>query len=87
MSKIMGFDPDPKTVVTGRRHEVKNSVGIIEASPKTSISPLSSPQKAKARDFRGLLPVFCGPEGIQTPNLLIRSQMLYSVELRNHFFL
>jgi hypothetical protein len=27
-----------------------------------------------------------GPEGIQTPNLLIRSQMLYSVELRNHFF-
>ena len=28
---------------------------------------------------------FCGREGIQTPNLLIRSQMLYSVELRNHF--
>ena len=26
----------------------------------------------------------CGREGIQTPNLLIRSQMLYSVELRNH---
>ena len=25
-----------------------------------------------------------GREGIQTPNLLIRSQMLYSVELRNH---
>jgi hypothetical protein len=24
-----------------------------------------------------------GREGIQTPNLLIRSQMLYSVELRN----
>ena len=25
-----------------------------------------------------------GPGGIQTPNLLIRSQMLYSVKLRNH---
>ena len=24
------------------------------------------------------------PEGIQTPNLLIRSQMLYSVKLRDH---
>jgi hypothetical protein len=28
---------------------------------------------------------FCGREGIQTPSLLIRSQTLYSVELRNHF--
>ena len=28
---------------------------------------------------------FCDPEGIQTPNLLIRSQMLYSVKLRDHF--
>ncbi len=27
----------------------------------------------------------CGREGIQTPSLLIRSQTLYSVELRNHF--
>ena len=26
----------------------------------------------------------CDPEGIQTPNLLIRSQMLYSVKLRDH---
>ena len=25
------------------------------------------------------------PGGIQTPNLLIRSQMLYSVKLRDHF--
>jgi hypothetical protein len=32
-------------------------------------------------------PFTCGREGIQTPNLLIRSQMLYSVELRNHFAL
>ena len=27
----------------------------------------------------------CDSEGIQTPNLLIRSQMLYSVELRSRF--
>jgi hypothetical protein len=27
----------------------------------------------------------CDPEGIQTPNLLIRSQMLYSVKLRDLF--
>ncbi len=26
----------------------------------------------------------CDREGIQTPNLLIRSETLYSVELRNH---
>gem|GEM_PF-3539289 len=31
-----------------------------------------------ARDLR-----FCDPGGIQTPNLLIRSQMLYSVKLRD----
>lgn len=30
--------------------------------------------------------VLCsGREGIQTPSLLIRSQTLYSIELRNHF--
>jgi hypothetical protein len=29
--------------------------------------------------------LFCDPEGIQTPNLLIRSQMLYSVKLRDPF--
>jgi hypothetical protein len=28
---------------------------------------------------------FCGPVGIRTPNLLIRSEMLYPVELRNRF--
>jgi hypothetical protein len=28
----------------------------------------------------------CGPGGIQTPNLLIRSQMLYSVKLRVRFW-
>ncbi len=27
----------------------------------------------------------CGRVGIRTPNLLIRSEMLYPVELRNHF--
>ena len=30
---------------------------------------------------------FCDSGGIQTHNLLIRSQMLYSVELRNHPYL
>ena len=30
-------------------------------------------------------PPFCDSAGIQTPNLLIRSQMLYSIELRNQF--
>jgi hypothetical protein len=29
----------------------------------------------------------CDPEGIQTPNLLIRSQMLYSVKLRDPFIM
>ncbi len=31
--------------------------------------------------------VFCGRVGIRTPNLLIRSQMLYPIELRNQFSL
>ena len=30
---------------------------------------------------------FCDSAGIQTRNLLIRSQMLYSVELRSHFLI
>ena len=30
---------------------------------------------------------FCDFGGIQTPNLLIRSQMLYSVELRSRFLI
>lgn len=30
--------------------------------------------------------LICGPGGIQTPNLLIRSQTLYSVELRARFY-
>jgi hypothetical protein len=29
--------------------------------------------------------LLCDPEGIQTPNLLIRSQMLYSVKLRDPY--
>ena len=48
--------------------------------------PKGSPPKNKKTPvsvaFRGFLQG--GLEGIQTPNLLIRSQMLYSVELRNH---
>lgn len=27
---------------------------------------------------------FCGRVGTRTPNLLIRSEMLYPIELRNH---
>ena len=30
----------------------------------------------------GFAKSFCGPVGIRTPNLLIRSQMLYPIELR-----
>ena len=29
---------------------------------------------------------FCDSDRIQTCNLLIRSQVLYSVELRNHYY-
>ncbi len=29
---------------------------------------------------------FCGHVGSRTPNLLIRSQMLYPIELRNRYF-
>ena len=35
-------------------------------------------------NFARSLPFACDSGGIQTHNLLIRSQMLYSVELRNH---
>ena len=36
-------------------------------------------------DLQWFLLLFSGREGIQTPSLLIRSQTLYSIELRNHF--
>jgi hypothetical protein len=39
-------------------------------------------KKASQISLRGL---FGGREGSRTPNLLIRSQMLYPVELRDHF--
>lgn len=29
----------------------------------------------------------CAPEGSRTPNLLIRSQLLYPVKLQVHFFI
>gem|GEM_PF-6517905 len=38
-------------------------------------------EKLKLKSFR--LEFFCDPGRIQTCNLLIRSQMLYSVELRD----
>jgi hypothetical protein len=33
-----------------------------------------------------LLQGFCGLVGIRTPNLLIRSEMLYPIELQNHCY-
>ena len=38
-------------------------------------------QKRPALSYRSF---FCGRVGIRTPNLLIRSEMLYPIELRNH---
>ena len=38
----------------------------------------------KTKKESGCFP-FCDPDRIQTCNLLIRSQMLYSVELRDRF--
>ena len=35
-------------------------------------------------DLEAIENAFCGRVGIRTPNLLIRSEMLYPVELRNH---
>ena len=40
-------------------------------------------QKKKRNSIKNFS--FCDSAGIQTRNLLIRSQMLYSVKLRNHF--
>ena len=37
-------------------------------------------------DYRGKLLLKSGPEGIRTPSLLIRSQVLYPVELRDLFW-
>jgi hypothetical protein len=44
--------------------------------------PLSL-RKTKSSALALLFLIRCGRGGIQTPNLLIRSQMLYSVKLRN----
>jgi len=35
-------------------------------------------------DLEAIENAFCGRVGIRTPNLLIRSEMLYPIELRNH---
>ncbi len=43
--------------------------------------------KKATRKFLAAIFTFCDSEGIQTHNLLIRSQMLYSVELRSHSLL
>ena len=51
----------------------------------------SQPVKKEASrpkaSFLGDASLFCDSRGIQTHNLLIRSQMLYSIELGSHHFL
>ncbi len=39
----------------------------------------------KKHTLKKRVPLFCDSGGIQTPNLLIRSQLLYSVKLRSRF--
>ncbi len=40
----------------------------------------------KALIIKALFIFCCGHVGIRTPNLLIRSQVLYPIELRNQYF-
>ncbi len=35
-------------------------------------------------DLEAIIDTTCDRVGIRTPNLLIRSEMLYPIELRNH---
>lgn len=41
-------------------------------------------KKASKQCYLEAFSILCDREGIQTPNLLIRSETLYSVELRSH---
>ncbi len=54
---------------------------FLGSNPPTLL--FSSLRVIKKAPFSALLR---DPEGTQTPNLLIRSQMLYSVKLRDHYF-
>ena len=46
----------------------------------------NSPKRKAPWNSRGFS-FMCGPEGSRTPNLLIRSQMLYPIKLQNQTFL
>ena len=66
----------------------KTNAGASLGSPFSGALPVQArqaPQKEEASFRRPRIGFTRGPGGIQTPNLLIRSQMLYSVKLRNHF--
>ena len=43
-------------------------------------------KETQPTDFSTIASPLCDPYRIQTCNLLIRSQTLYSIELRDHFF-
>ncbi len=43
--------------------------------------------KKAPQSLKGLFNIICDREGIRTPNLLIRSEVLYPVKLRNQFYL
>jgi hypothetical protein len=47
---------------------------------------LQVPEYKIKKAEESLQPLRCALAGIQTPNLLIRSQMLYSIELRVRLF-
>gem|GEM_PF-2639331 len=69
----------------GNRWDHRNPVGCFSnpfPAICTNLCSFSGKKKGSGR-AKTFFCVFCGREGIQTPNLLIRSQMLYSVELRN----
>ena len=55
----------------------------------TNLNSMKEKNPVKNRDKKGsrklLCEILCDSDRIQTCNLLIRSQMLYSVELRSHF--
>ena len=56
-----------------------------EASKQKKVSNLRLSERfRKAKDPDEIIhqDLFCEPAGIQTPSLLIRSQMLYSVKLQ-----
>jgi hypothetical protein len=48
----------------------------------TSSRQALQPQKTKKGCIAAALSMFCDPEESRTPNLLIRSQMLYPIKLR-----